>query len=126
MVESQHFRVMSQDLEFAKHVAKMADVYRKHYAIHWLGHDLPSWSEKVPLVVNASPQLPASGETKYTLMGGTIRSIQMVVSGTQERILDSVLPHEMTHTILATHFGSSAKAPVAEPWMIGVLSPSKP
>jgi len=109
MVESQHFRVMSQDLEFAKHVARMADVYRKHYAIHWLGHELPPWSEKVPLVVNASPQLPASGETKYTLMGGTIRSIQMVVSGTQERILDSVLPHEMTHTILATHFAVSGK-----------------
>ncbi|MEK0427144.1 MAG: hypothetical protein RJB11_3235 [Planctomycetota bacterium] len=109
LVESQHFRVMSQDLEFAKRVATMADAYRNHLAIHWLGHDLPPWSEKVPLVVNTSPNLPASGETKYTLMGGTIRSIQMVVSGTKERIIDSVLPHEMTHTVLATHFAASGK-----------------
>jgi hypothetical protein len=29
----------------------------------------------------------------------------MEVIGTPERILDSVLPHEITHTILATHFG---------------------
>jgi hypothetical protein len=42
-------------------------------------------------------------------MGGGIRTIQMVVSGTQERILDSVLPHEMTHTVLATHFASTGK-----------------
>jgi hypothetical protein len=29
----------------------------------------------------------------------------MEVVGTPERILDSVLPHEVTHTVLATHFG---------------------
>ncbi len=28
----------------------------------------------------------------------------MIVQGTRERILDSVLPHEITHTIFATHF----------------------
>ena len=109
VVETAHFRVMSQDPEFAKRVAAMAEAYRAHLARHWLGHDLPAWGEKVPLMVNTSPKLPASGETKYTLMGGGIRSIQMVVSGTQERILDSVLPHEMTHTVLATHFASTGK-----------------
>ena len=29
----------------------------------------------------------------------------MRVIGTPERILDSVLPHEVTHTVMATHFG---------------------
>ncbi len=87
----------------------MAEAYRTHLAMHWLGHDLRPWAEKVPLVVHTSPKLPASGETKYTLMGGDIRAIQMTVSGTKERILDSVLPHEMTHTVLATHFAPSGK-----------------
>jgi hypothetical protein len=109
LVETQHFRVMSQDPEFAKQVATMAEAYRNHLAMHWLGRELPEWHEKVPLMVNTSPNLPASGETKYTLVGGTIRSIQMVVSGTKERILDSVLPHEMTHTVFATHFSASGK-----------------
>jgi len=109
VVETLHFRVMSQDPEFAKQVGAMAEAYRNHLAIHWLGRELPVWSEKVPLIVNTSPNLPASGETKYTLVGGGIRSIQMVVSGTKERILDSVLPHEMTHTVLATHFAASGK-----------------
>ena len=31
----------------------------------------------------------------------------MEVNGTRERVLDSVLPHEITHTIFATHFGCS-------------------
>jgi hypothetical protein len=109
MVETRHFRVMSQDPEFAKQVAAMAEAYRNHLAMHWLGRELPDWTEKIPLMVNTSPNLPASGETKYTLVGGGIRSIQMVVSGTKERILDSVLPHEMTHTVLATHFAASGK-----------------
>ena len=87
----------------------MAEAYRTHLAMHWLGHDLRPWTEKVPLLVHTSPKLPASGETKYTLMGGDIRAIQMTVSGTKERILDSVLPHEMTHTVLATHFAPSGK-----------------
>jgi hypothetical protein len=29
----------------------------------------------------------------------------MTIQGSRERILDSVLPHEITHTIFATHFG---------------------
>jgi hypothetical protein len=30
---------------------------------------------------------------------------KMTIQGSRERILDSVLPHEITHTIFATHFG---------------------
>jgi hypothetical protein len=30
---------------------------------------------------------------------------QMTIQGSRERLLDSVLPHEITHTIFATHFG---------------------
>lgn len=109
VVETAHFRVMCQDAQFAKEVGAMAEAYRVHLAMHWLGRELRPWAEKVPLVVQTSPRLPASGETKYTLMGGDIRSIHMTVSGTKERILDSVLPHEMTHTVLATHFAPSGK-----------------
>lgn len=109
VIETAHFRVMCPDPQFAKEVGAMAEAYRTHLAMHWLGHDLRPWAEKVPLVVHTSPKLPASGETKYTLMGGDIRAIQMTVSGTKERILDSVLPHEMTHTVLATHFAPSGK-----------------
>jgi hypothetical protein len=41
---------------------------------------------------------------------GTVGDWRMNVQGSQERILDSVLPHEITHTVLATHF-----APLGRP-----------
>jgi hypothetical protein len=51
----------------------------------------------------------ASGETRYVLENGGVHQLEMLVCGTRERILDSVLPHEITHTILATHFASLGK-----------------
>jgi hypothetical protein len=38
-------------------------------------------------------------------MGGRPSGWTMSIQGSAERILDSVLPHEVTHTVFATHFG---------------------
>lgn len=107
--ETPNFRIFAQSPELATEVGQMAEEYRRHLAMHWLGRELSPWLEKVPVMVQSSPNLPASGETKYTLAAGSIRNIQMFLSGTRERILDSVLPHELTHTVLATHFAPSGK-----------------
>jgi hypothetical protein len=40
---------------------------------------------------------------------GAVGGWRMNVQGTRERILDSVLPHEITHTILASHFARLGK-----------------
>lgn len=109
LAETQHFRVFANDPNLAREVGQMAEQYRRHLALHWLEKEMPAWMEKVPVIVNCSPRMLASGETKYTLVGGRVRQIQMVLSGTRERILDSVLPHEMTHTVLATHFAELGK-----------------
>ncbi|MFN7732346.1 MAG: hypothetical protein ACK5OB_10610 [Pirellula sp.] len=109
VAETAHFRVFTNDPALAREVGEMAEAYRTHLATHWLGHSLPEWFEKVPVVVHCHPRLLASGETKYVLAGGQVRQIQMVLSGTRERILDSVLPHEMTHCVLATHFAVLGK-----------------
>jgi hypothetical protein len=109
VVETPHFRVFASDASLAQEVGQMAESYRRHLALHWLGRELAPWMEKVPLTVQSAPNMPASGETKYTLMGGTVRDFRMVVCGSRQRILDSVLPHEMTHTILATHFAAAGK-----------------
>ncbi|MBM3964713.1 MAG: hypothetical protein FJ308_06545 [Planctomycetes bacterium] len=107
--ETPNFRIFAQSPELATEVGQMAEEYRRHLGMHWLGRELSPWMEKVPVMVQSSPNLPASGETKYTLAAGSIRNIQMFLSGTRERILDSVLPHELTHTVLATHFAPSGK-----------------
>jgi hypothetical protein len=48
--------------------------------------------------------LGAGGATSFVFDGGEVYQWRMNIQGSQERILDSVLPHEVTHTIFATHF----------------------
>ena len=109
VVETPHFRVFATDPGLAQEVGQMAESYRRHLSLHWLGRELPAWLEKVPVTVQSAPNMPASGETKYTLVAGAVREFRMVLCGSRERILDSVLPHEMTHTVLATHFAATGK-----------------
>lgn len=100
---TQNFLVQAPTQQLADAVAESAERYRRDLAIHWLGGPLRPWPVPCPIRVIAGPQLAAQGVTTYNR--APVRDFQMEVVGTPERILDSVLPHEVTHTILATHFG---------------------
>jgi hypothetical protein len=102
---SQHFMVQAPTKEQAERVAKAAEAFRRDLAIEWLGHELPPWPDVCPIVCDIAPQNPAGGATSFIFQQGQPRAWQMSVQGTEERVLDSVLPHEITHTIFATHFG---------------------
>ncbi|XZE20018.1 hypothetical protein SH449x_005352 [Pirellulaceae bacterium SH449] len=104
MSASPNFTVYANDPNWAKEVSQAAEEYRKALAIHWTGQALPQWSKPCVLFVQDSPRALASGETNYTLVSGAVINFKMTVRGTRERILDSVLPHEVTHTIIASHF----------------------
>ncbi len=99
---TQNFLIQAPNGQLAEAVGKAAEKYRANLAKHWLGKQLPPWPRPCPIRVIAG-QLAAQGVTTYSLQ--PVRDFQMEVVGTPERILDSVLPHEITHTILATHFG---------------------
>lgn len=109
VVETPNFRVYARSGALANEIARIAEDTRKQLAMHWLGEVIPNWPEPCPLMVNDGPNTPASGETKYTLVAGGVANFQMTVSGTPQRIVDSVLPHEITHTILASHFAALGK-----------------
>ncbi|TWU60532.1 hypothetical protein Poly51_08080 [Rubripirellula tenax] len=100
---TQNFLIQAPDPQLARAVGDAAERYRKDLAVYWLGSELPTWPMPCPVVVVAGPHLAAQGETNY--FTAPVRDFQMKVVGTPERILDSVLPHEVTHTVLATHFG---------------------
>jgi hypothetical protein len=107
---SQNFIVFAATPEWATQVAQVAEQHRRELAIHWLGEELPPWPERCPVHVNSSPNLGAQGETRYTYLdNGRAGSWMMIVTGTPERILDSVLPHEITHAIFASHFAALGK-----------------
>jgi len=102
-----NFHAVAPDPAFAKKIADEAERFRKELAVLWLGEELPTWREKCPIQVSLSPH--SGGETSFAFMyngneRGEPSGWDMKVYGTPERILDSVLPHEVTHTIFATHF----------------------
>ena len=51
-----------------------------------------------------APHLGAGGATSFVFDKGEVFNWTMTIQGSEERILDSVLPHEITHTIFASHF----------------------
>jgi hypothetical protein len=102
---SQHFVVEASSAEFARQVCAEAERFRRELAIEWLGRELPAWPDLCPIRVTEGPHLGAGGATSFTFIDGQPRNWEMQLQGSRERILDSVLPHEITHTILATHFG---------------------
>src|SRR5262249_4895590 len=104
-VRSQHFIVSAPTQQLATEICQMAEQYRHDLAIEWLGHELPEWTGPCPIKADVAPNLGAGGATSFVFQGGTPGQWTMNIQGSRERILDSVLPHEITHTIFATHFG---------------------
>lgn len=102
-LRTQNFLITAPTPQLANAVAEAAERYRRDLAIHWLGQPLPPWPNPCPIQVVAGSNLAAQGVTTYN--PAPVRDFQMEVIGTPERILDSVLPHEVTHTVLATYFG---------------------
>lgn len=100
---TRNFIVQAPSDQLAEAVGRAAEQYRDELAVYWTGQRLPPWPTPCPIRVVAGNQLAAQGVTTYN--PAPVRDFQMEVIGTPERILDSVLPHEVTHTVLATHFG---------------------
>lgn len=100
---TRNFIIQAPTQELAVSVGEAAERYRRELADYWLGRELPPWPNPCPVRVVTGPSLPAQGVTTYQV--SPVRDFQMEVVGSPTRILDSVLPHEVTHTILATHFG---------------------
>jgi len=106
---TRNFIVIAASQQQADMMAEAAERYRSQLAKYWLGQELPDWPQPCPISVRASQRLGAGGSTSFTLIGGSVTGWRMQVQGSEERILDSVLPHEITHTILATHLAPLGK-----------------
>lgn len=98
-----NFVVTAPTPEFAKQVGDLAEEYREQIAMEWLGEKLPRWFKPCPIAVKVG-QLGAGGATSFCFDRGHVFGWKMNIQGSEERILDSVLPHEVSHTIFACHF----------------------
>jgi len=101
--QTPNFTVTAPTPEVAKQVGDAAETYRRELSMFWLNRPLPNWSR--PCVLKVRPgSIGAGGETRFQFSGGEVLNWNMYVQGPLERILDSVLPHEVNHTIFACHF----------------------
>ncbi|MCC9604971.1 hypothetical protein LOC68_25315 [Blastopirellula sp. JC732] len=100
---TENFVVTAPDQQMAKQVCLAAEGFRKQHAQEWLGRELPPWSQPCPILVKVGGG--AGGFTQFAFNRGVPFNWTMEIQGSRERILDSVLPHEVLHTIFATHFG---------------------
>lgn len=99
-----NFIVEAPSAEFAKQVGEAAEYYRRELAIEWTGKPLPgNWKYPCPINVKVG-DMGAGGATTFNFQGGEVYGWKMEITGSEQRILDSVLPHEINHTIFASHF----------------------
>ena len=101
---SANFVVTAPTKELAVEVSRAAERYRESLAIEWLGKKLPNWADKCEMTVRVGEQMGAGGATTFVFENGQVFGWRMTIQGSRKRILDSVLPHEITHMILASHF----------------------
>jgi hypothetical protein len=98
-----NFLVEAPNLQVAQQIGQMAEHYRKEKAIQWLGREMPPWRERCPVHVRVTMNGP-SGATRFAFDRGQILSQDMQIEGPLDRLLASVLPHEITHTVFAEFF----------------------
>ena len=100
-----NFVVEAETPQLAEEIGRMAEHYRHDLAIQWLGNAMPNWAQPCPIHAQVAPHLGAGGQTSFTFDHQEVFGWHMEIQGSHERLLDSVLPHEVTHTIFAGYFG---------------------
>lgn len=103
-VRTPNFLVQTADPQMAQQIAQAAEQYRRDLAIEWLGKPMPDWAQPCVMTVHLAPNLGAGGATTFVFDRGEVFGWRMTIQGSPQRVLDSVLPHEITHMILASHF----------------------
>ena len=104
-----NFIVDAPTKELARTFGEYAEKFRREKAIDWLGSEMPRWPQKCPLKVQVTMG-HTGGATTFTFgvegnRRPAVMSQEMKIFGSVEQLLHSVLPHEVTHTVFAHHFG---------------------
>src|SRR4051794_22939396 len=106
--KTENFTVRAPNKQLAETFGKYAERYRVEKAMEWLGKEMPRWSRPCPLVVEVTENRTGGATTfTFTDRQAGVQSQDMKIFGPVKQLLESVLPHEITHTVLAYHFGQA-------------------
>ncbi|MCS6852089.1 MAG: hypothetical protein NZ700_13080 [Gemmataceae bacterium] len=98
-----NFLVEAATPQIAQQIGQAAEHYRRDKALEWLGREMPPWPQPCPIRVTVTWS-GAGGATSFAFDHGQVLSQHMHIEGSLDRLLNSVLPHEVTHTVFAHHF----------------------
>jgi hypothetical protein len=101
--QTRNFVVNAPTTEMAKRFGEWAEYYRKQKAMQWVGREMQPWPQPCPLYIKVSYN-GSGGATSFGFDRGQILGMKMEIQGTLDRLVASVLPHEVTHTVFAHHF----------------------
>ncbi len=102
-VQTANFLIEAPTPQIAQQVGQYAEVYRKEKAIQWLGREMPTWPAPCPVRVTVQAN-GAGGATTFVYGPNGVERQDMHIEGEYERLLNSVLPHEITHTVFAHYY----------------------
>jgi RNA polymerase sigma factor (sigma-70 family) len=115
-MRTENFVVTAPTEAIARQVGEAAEHNRKALARQWLSKELPAWDEPCPVRVTITgKQIGGSSTFEFrdgvvvskVPIGAIVKAKPMVIRGGMvlesplDRIFADLLPHEMTHTILA-------------------------
>ena len=89
--------------QVAQQIGQYAEHYRQEKGQLWLGREMPNWNQPLPIRVTVTLN-GAGGATEFRFDNGQVLEQNMHIEGSLDRLLSSVLPHEITHTVFAYHF----------------------
>jgi hypothetical protein len=98
-----NFTVNCSDAGLAKKIGDAAEFYRAKHSKEWLGDEIPNWYAPCPITVKHG-NYGGGGTTSFSFDRGEVFGWQMNIQGSPQRLLDSVVPHEVLHTVFASHF----------------------
>jgi len=99
-----NFVIRAATPELAAWLGEWAEYHRSERARTWLGRELPPWTLPCTITVSLTAG-DASGSSSFAFERGRVAGHAMQLEGRVERLSVSGLPHEVTHLILAHHFG---------------------
>lgn len=108
-VKTANFVVHAPTPMMARVIAAEAEHHRRTLALKWLGRELPPWPK--PCVIRFTQENGDRGGATVFTFGKdkdgapAVTTAEMSLRGSFVPTLASTLPHEVTHTVLASYFG---------------------
>jgi len=99
-----NFAVYAEKQEDCKEFAEAAEKLRKEISERWLGYVVADLNSPCILDLKINPNAGPRGNTSFAFQFGGVWNFRMELVGPKESLLDSVLPHEIAHIVLACHF----------------------